>query len=277
MYKVSLLALITITVLSLNSCKKDNSTETPQATAVDNSSIFAEGTFDNIGKITTQAMSTGKSMLIGGQTFKSFETTCMTISFDLTSSPLKMIVDFGNTNCLGSDGIYRRGKIIVSYSSGFGDSLATLTTTLDNFYMNDNQITGIRTSTNKGRNQAGHLNWDISVINGSIVLANNAGTISYQATHNNELSEGENTVAFDDNVYLITGSASGTALNGQDFSSVITTPVKAKMDCPHFVSGIVDITPSGELVRTLDFGTGDCDNIATVTVAGITFNIVLPF
>ncbi len=277
MYKVSLLALLSISILSLNSCKKDTITESPKATAIDNSSIFAEATFNNIGNITTQALSTGKGMLKSRQTFKSFETTCMTISFDLTSSPLKMNIDFGNTNCLGSDGINRRGKIIVSYSSGFADSLAVITTTFDNFYMNDNQITGTMTITNKGRNQAGHLNRDIRVTSGSIIFANNAGTITYQATQNNELIEGDNTLAFSDNVYLITGSSSGTALNGQEFSAVITTALKAKMNCPHYVSGIVEINPAGELVHTLDYGTGDCDNLATITVGGVSFTITLPF
>jgi len=257
-------------------CKKDsNKGNTNTETSVDRSSILAEQTFNDIGNYSVSAMSTGKSMIGSGKSVMSPDASCLQISFDLSAMPYKLILDFGTANCMCEDGLNRRGKIIVSYSSVFGDSLATLNTTLENFYVNDNQITGTRTLTNKGHNAAGHINWDV-IVDGSIVLASGEGTIVYHASHNTEMIEGEYSPLYTDNVFSVTGSANGTAITGQAFSSHITTPLISKMTCGYFVSGVVEITPAAEPVRTLNYGTGECDNKATVTVSGITFEITLP-
>jgi hypothetical protein len=141
--------------------------------------------------------------------------------------------------------------------------------------VDDNQVIGTRTITNKGHNAAGHQNFDI-VTNGSRVLANNGGTITYQSNHNREWTEGENTLPVGDDVYSFSGSASGTTTAGQAYTIAITTPLVWKMSCTHFVSGVFDLTPAGEPKRIVDYGTGDCDNIATVTVLGFSFQITLP-
>jgi hypothetical protein len=273
---ISLLVLLFAANFFLfTACNKDNNTTNTKETAVDQNSILAERTFNDIGNYTSTAMSAGKSMLKSGQTVMSPDASCLQISLDLTSEPNRLILDFGTVNCMCEDGFNRRGKIIVSFASGFNDSLTTLTTTLENFAVNDNVINGTRILKNKGHNAAGNLNWDVTV-DGSIVLASGEGTITYQAAHNTELIEGENTPAYTDNVYSITGSANGTAITGQAFSMLITTPLISKMTCGYFVSGIVDITPAAEPLRTLNYGNGDCDNKATITVSGVTFEITLP-
>jgi hypothetical protein len=268
--------LFAVLITLFTACKKDdNKEDQTKVTSVDQGLVLAEQTFNDIGNYTSAAMSQGKGKLKSGETTLFQGAGCLIISFDLTAVPYKLILDFGSTNCLGEDGLYRRGKIIVSYTEGIGDSLAAFNTTLENFFVNDNQITGTRTLIYKGHNQAGHANWDVTV-NGSIVLASGEGTITYQATHNSEMIEGESTPDYSDNIFSITGSASGTAITGQAFSSVITTPLISKMTCGHFVSGVVEITPAAQPMRLLNYGTGECDNKATVTVSGITFDITLP-
>jgi len=268
--------LFAVLITLFTACKKDdNKEDQTKVTSVDQGLVLAEQTFNDIGNYTSAAMSQGKGKLKSGETTLLQGAGCLIISFDLTAVPYKLILDFGSTNCLGEDGLYRRGKIIVSYTEGIGDSLATLNTTLENFFINDNQITGTRTLTYKGHNQTGHANWDVTV-NGSIILASGEGTITYQASHNSEMIEGEPTPDYSDNVFSLTGSANGTAITGQAFSSVITAPLISKMTCGHFVSGIVEITPAAQPMRLLNYGTGECDNKATVTVSGITFEITLP-
>lgn len=270
-----LLFLLAASFTFFTGCKKDEKEDPNKETSVDRNSILAERTFNDIGNYTAIALSSGKSMLKSGESVMHPGTSCLVISFDLSSMPYKLVLDFGSSNCLCEDGLYRRGKILVSAASGFGDSLATLTTTLENFYVNDNQITGTRILKNKGHNSSGHINWDVTV-DGSIVLASGEGTITYQAAHNSEMIEGENTMDYSDNVFSITGSANGTAITGQAYSSVITTPLISKSTCAYFVSGVVEITPAVQPLRTLNYGNGECDNKATVTVSGITFDITLP-
>jgi len=277
--KISMMAafMMALVILSLSSCKKDDNTEpTQKASTVDNNSAYAERSFKDLGVITDKALSSGKEMMKSGLTFKRSENTCMTITLDLSSVPYILTIDFGTTNCLCDDGQYRRGKIIVSYSSFIGDSLTNISTTLDNYFVNDNQILGTRVVTYNGHNTAGHLNWD-EVVNGSIILANNGGTITYQSAFNFEMIEGEATpLIVEDNVFSITGSSSGTTIFGQAFSNVITTALVYKMVCTYAVSGVIEITPAGEPVRVLDYGNGECDNLATVTVSGYTINLILP-
>ncbi len=268
--KISLLfMLFAAAIIMVAGCKKDSvKVNTVNDTSVEQSSILAEQTFNDIGNYSVSAMSAGKSMM-------SPDAGCLQVSFDLTALPYKLVLDFGATNCKCEDGLYRRGKIIVSCAGAFGDSLTTLTTTFENFYVSDNEINGTRSLKNKGHNAAGHLNWDVAV-DGSIVLAAGGGTIYYQASHNSEMTEGEYTPAFSDNVFSVSGSASGTAVTGQAFASQITTPLISKLSCAYFVSGVVEITPATGAVRILNCGNGECDNIATITVNGVPITFILP-
>ena len=277
--KLSLMTafVMALVILSLNSCKKEDSkTSSQKPTNVDNNSVLAERSFNDLGTIADNAMKSGKSMQTSGLTFKQSENTCMTITLNLSIVPYVLTIDFGANNCLCQDGQYRRGKVIVSYSSFTMDSLTTVTTTLENYFVNDNQILGTRVVKYNGHNAAGHLNWD-ETVNGSIILTNNGGTITYQSAHNFEMIAGENTpLITDDNIFSITGSENGTTVTGQAFSNVITSPLIYKPTCTYFVSGIVEITPAGEPVRILDYGNGECDNLATITVNGYTINLILP-
>jgi len=76
-------------------------------------------------------------------------------------------------------------------------------------------------------------------------------------------------------MYSITGSASGTTGTGTHFTVSITSPIIVKLSCwfespskPGLVQGTLQITPDGKPVRTIDYGSGDCDNTATITVNG---------
>jgi len=74
---------------------------------------------------------------------------------------------------------------------------------------------------------------------------------------------------------LFTGSAQGTTVNQQDFSLLITTPLVWKMGCNHFVSSIFELTPDGESTCSIDFGSGDCNAIAKITILGHSLQITL--
>ncbi len=276
LFRITILALVAMSFLILGSCKKAT-TDSPQAADVDNTNLLTERIFTDVGNLALKALSgTGASLKVG-QIYKSSETGCTTVTFDLTAQPYTMTIDFGSTNCPGTDLVNRRGKIIATITGQTADSSNVLTINFDNFFVNDNQVTGTRTMANRGHNQAGHKNWDVTVTNGSVILANNGGTITYEASHNNELIAGGGTLAFGDDVYSITGSSSGTTLAGKTYSAVITTPVISNMTCAYFVSGVVELTPADGVVRTLNYGNGDCDNQATLTVGGVSFSILLPY
>jgi hypothetical protein len=80
-----------------------------------------------------------------------------------------------------------------------------------------------------------------------------------------------------DDEYDITGSASGTNRIGKNYAILIDNdnPLHVKVGCRWIVSGKVNITPEGKPGRLVDYGTGACDNDATVTINSRTFNIKL--
>jgi hypothetical protein len=273
-----LLAVILVSSIALTftSCKKEVvNTITQKESNADKNSTFAQQTFEEEqGVIDGEIMSPpGSKSTASGSGIGS---ECLTVTFDLTSSPMKATLDFGTSNCLCADGKNRRGKINVTFKYPFTDSLNFVSSTFENYFVNDNQIVGTRVVTNKGHNSSGHLNFDVST-NGSIIMANNGGTITYVSNHNREWTAGESTpLDISDDSYSFTGSSSGTTVTNQAFTLNITTPLVFNVACNRFVSGVFELTPEGEVVRSLDFGNGDCDALATVTVLGFSFQITLP-
>ncbi len=273
--------LMAVAVIGLlfTACKKKNDAiDTDTSAAADNA--LAEGTYNDVHNIADQA-STG-SLASYDATYSSNEkgllSACATVTPvipDTTAGAHTITVNFGTTNCLCSDGRYRRGIINISYSGRYRDSASTHTITFTNYFVNDNQVMGTKTVTNMGRNAAGHSVFNINV-NGTIIKANGGGTITWTSQRQREWIQGEGTLSWLDDVYLVTGSASGTNAHGTSFTAQITSALERKVICRQFVSGTFTLTPSGKATRTFDFGNGACDDIATVTINGNVYTITLP-
>jgi len=270
------LVLVSASALVFCGCKKN---EEDNDTSVAGDNAFAESTFNDVVNISDEAGRSGSlsNYRLGDQ--EGILTSCATITFDSTNTTDQdtIHINFGSTNCTGNDGRQRRGEIIVYYSGHYRDSASVHTITFNNYFVNDNQVLGTKTVTNLGHNSAGHLVYDISV-NGSIVLANNGGTVTWNSQRQREWTQGESTLLWSDDMYSITGSASGTGANGHNFTVNITSPLIRNMSIGcrrHFVQGTFDLTPDNKPVRTVDFGTGTCDDLATVTINNHVYTIHL--
>jgi len=273
MKKINLaLTFMMAALFLLSSCKKDNTDNDFSATKDD---AFAEATFDNVTNIADEAYTLSTSGNLKSTDGWIFLSECATVTLDTTVFPRVLTIDFGDTNCLGNDGRYRRGKILISFTGRYWHPGTIITTTFDQYYVNDNQVEGTKVITNNGFNDSGNMNWDISV-NGLITLANGGGAISWVSQRNREWIEGISTPYNRwDNIYLITGHATGQRANGLHWTRQITSPLRIELACRFIVSGTVEINPEGKPVRILDYGDGSCDNEATVTVNGNTYTIYL--
>lgn len=267
--------LFTAATLTLSSCKKEDE-DSDTSTAGDNA--LAESTYQDVTNIASEAGDGALSNYRGGN-YEGLLSTCAVITMDtaVSTNPDTLRINFGSSNCMCNDGRNRRGTIVITYSGAYRDSGTTWNISFDNYFVNDNQVLGTKTVSNLGHNQAGHLVYDVNV-NGSLVLANNGGTITWTSQRQREWTAGESTPQWSDDMYSITGSASGTGANGNSYSANITSPLIRNMalGCRrHFVQGTVEITPSNKPMRTIDFGTGACDDIATVTINNNTYTIHL--
>jgi hypothetical protein len=261
--------------IAYSGCKKDKQDKDTKAAE---NNAYAENVFADIFKQIKEQASTDTNVARYAQ--KSDKTGCAT----LTVSPIgygiwpkTLTIDFGTTNCQGTDSNWRRGKIICVFSHYYQDSLTTINVSLDNYYFNDNHVTGTKTITNLGHigHTNGTNNLKFSVVVSNATITKPEGTISWNSTRTNEWIVGEGTPYILDDVYMITGAANGTDVNGNTFTVNITTALKVAVSCRWIESGILEITPQGLPTRTVDYGSGDCDNQATVTINGYTFNIVL--
>jgi hypothetical protein len=258
-------------------CKKD-SEDKDQRAAQDNS--IAENAFNDVFNQVDYAAK--KTTETGANKIMNVDTTgCGTISlssYDTVTWPKTLTIDFGTTNCLCSDLKFRRGKIIATMDSMYRDSGTVITITLDQYYVNDYHIEGTKTITNMGPvgtyGNGGNLKYSVVVSNAKITPPT-GNPIYWNSSRTREWIEGESTKwpNWQDDVYLIDGSANGTDQNGNTFTVTITEPLRVALNCKWIEDGTVEITPQNLATRTVDFGVGggSCDNQASVTINGVTY------
>ena len=194
-------------------------------------------------------------------------TATLTITpYDLTTFPKTITLDFGTSNVMCNDGHYRRGKLVMVATGWYRDSASVITVTPDAYYVDDNLVEGLISVTNKGHNAAGHMNHDI-YIDGT-VSDNGGNMISYHSERNNEWIEGESTTLDPwDDVHLITGTAYGTNVYGEDYTMTVTSPLRLQASCQWITSGILVIA-TDDYQAIVDYGNGDCDGTVTIQLNG---------
>lgn len=266
------------TALAFTACKRDK--DNNNAVDVDEDTYYADDqarmdqTFDDVQTLADQAYEFGSVQMKGGIA-PTILSSCATVTRDTTSTPRKITIDFGTTNCLCNDGRYRKGKIIITYSGKYRDSGSVHTIGFDGFYVNNNQVLGTKTVTNMGKNGSGQSYFSINV-NGMMILSTTGDTISHVASRTRTWVAGENTSALSDDVYNITGSGTNTRAGGKVINYTITSPLVLALNCKWIEQGTIDITPAGaSKARTLDYGNGTCDDQATISVNGKTRTITL--
>ncbi len=275
----SLLVILSLGVL-FASCKRENKNIIDTDTEVASDNDIAEREATNVLDAVDKA---AKDKI--GKTQTLFLPSCAIITVDTTSPTRNLTIDFGNSpqGCLCSnwDGKYRKGKIIVNWTGNYRDSASVHTIRTQDYFVGDgtdfHQHKFYKTVTNGGRNSRNNIFFNVNVKD-TVILANNSGTITWQSDRNREWTAGENTVInpFDDE-YKIWGTASGVTRSGKIFNVNVkeTTPLHIKLNCKWIVSGILEITPQGKTTRIVDYGNGNCDQYANVTINGTSFQIVL--
>lgn len=265
--------IISLALMMFVACKKDpvtppTSSPYTQASKLATENAYAEATFADAFRQVELAIR---------QNGLKYMSNCCNVTFtpnDLGTWPKDVVIDFG-TGCTGDDGVIRSGQILVHMTKAYIDSGSVSTITFNNYVVNSRQITGLERITNMGKNLAGHHMFLAEVEDGNLYTPD--GITAYNSIQEREWIEGENTLLeIMDDVYMITGTASGTTTDGTAYTLVITSALRVAVGCAWIQSGIVEITQSGLPVITIDYGSGACDNSAVATCSGYTFNIVMP-
>jgi hypothetical protein len=205
--------------------------------------------------------------------------SCVTVTRTLTSSTWTRTINFGTTGCaIMPNGAILRGVITISGSLNYTLQNYVISYTFVNFYHNDVLIQGNRTITRSFQSTTYQAAiHPVNVMDMNMTFTTRGDVYTRVGTRTRECVEGFDTRAnWSDNIYVVTGSWATTFPIGVVHSNVIsaTTPLRIRMNCNYrIVSGMITITRPNH-TATLDYGTGTCDNIATMSIDG---GVAIPF
>ncbi len=269
MKRILVPAVIAISALLLDGCKKDDVADTETTSATDNS--ICENEFmrllPTVNKIAIDEP--GVHRLAQGSTY--ILTTCPLITVDTNQSfPKNMYIDYGNGCTDPVDGKVRKGRIICNLSESWDSVGAIITISFDTLIVNNILFEGTTRFTRTAYNS-----FTQEVMNGRCSKSGSTPwEILYDCTRNITITSG-NTSSTDPQIITITGTNSGTDRNGQTWTSTITSPLIRDLGCTWLIQGTFELTPQGKPVRIIDFGSGTCDPTGTITIEGNTFEFTM--
>lgn len=288
--KTKILILGFVFSLVFISCSKDETSSTINAEdAKANAKIDAMN--DDVSNIVEEQEANTYANSTSGKTADlaiSTLSTCATITrvpaFGTAITPgttVTKTIDFGTEGCTLNNGNIVKGKIIISFVFQPDATSHTITYTFDNFYHNaikfDGNKTFTRTMITTTANPVSHPQVTMTI--DMTATLPDGGVYHRVGSRVREIIEGFGTETWTDNIYKITGSWITTTPSGATETSTITEPLHVKMSCvevhkPLIVSGVITIVRNNN-TATLDYGSGECDNLAVLTVNGNSYNIVI--
>ncbi|MBS1921181.1 MAG: hypothetical protein JST17_13095 [Bacteroidetes bacterium] len=304
----SLLSLIVpafiLSLLTIGSCSKEKSTATDQQQQdVSFTSVEAEAQGETaFNDVFDNAMGANNDVGIGGtgifgrpepgNSFYRLDSlppcATVTITHSNTSNffPVKIAIDFGTAGCSRpSDGHTRKGRIIIDYSNRLTIPGAISTTTFENYYIDNIKIEGTATIMNSSSQNSTPptKQYKIDITEGKISTPD-GNYVEWNSHKTITQTEGLVTPTIPkDDVFQIEGYANGRAQRGNllvAWQSTITTPLVKTFACRWITQGTVKIDRASANTNNtwtgyLDYGNGNCDDIATATVNGVKRQISL--
>ena len=269
------------------SCKKDstqsasNSQSTDQVVEAGKSEIILQSSFDDVfdnsagidGATAGEDLGIYGSTGVGifpGQATEEPALRCFTVTVtprDKGVFPKTVVIDFG-AGCTAREHL-RKGKIITVYSGPLSIPGNTAVTTFDGYQVDSFKIEGKHTILNSSQPGGNQRSFTRKVENARVTNVNSNFWLSWSGTRVMKQLEGNGTPLYPmDDIYQFTGGMKGENANGKTWSSEIVNPLVKAFSCRWISRGTVQIRVN-DTVGVLDFGNGDCDNTATVTVNGV--------
>jgi len=183
-----------------------------------------------------------------------------------------VVLDFGN-GC-EINGHVRKGKIITVYSGPLHKPGSKAVTEFAGYQIDDRRIMGrhvIENTTIAGANQRQFTRtFETKLIN-----VKDQFWKAWKGTTTMTQVEGNGTPMWPmDDVFQFTGTRRGESSNGRTWVVETITPLIKAFTCRWISKGAVHIKVN-DVVGTLDYGNGDCNNEAILTVKGVSRTIKL--
>lgn len=278
-----LIPTIFCSLILLVSCNKEDQEVTPLTVTEASVNAQIDIATDDISKIVEEQLTTEDGISGKTTTTESVAPGCMQVTRVPeygtplnTGDTITKTIDFGTTGCPMANGNVLKGKIIITFIYDPGATSHTINYSFDNFYHNAIKINGNKSFTRVlGTSTANSTTHPIVTMTMDLTATMpNGGIFTRVGSRVREIIAGQTTPELSDNEYQVTGSWTTTSPNGIARVSTITTPLLIKLNCSNIVQGVITFTRNGN-TATLDYGNGDCDNQATVTINGISYPITL--
>ena len=265
----------------LFSCQKDLSSDNSQtvteeqATTYSEESSMAEASFDDAEDLATTAAdeeNNASEFGLNGRLYRPLFTelraaigNCaeITVTPNDSTYPKTITIDFGN-GCLGLDGKFRSGAIIIHLTAPLRRPGSVVTITFRNFYVNRVHLQGTKIISNLSEPPV--HKWSVQVVGGKVTFPSGRG-YSYQSIKVKTQVGGMDTRIVRDDVYEFTGRSQTEFNNGLTITLNTETPLVKKVACPWISDGKLKIKIN-DRVLFLNYGfpdNGQCDNKALLT------------
>ena len=279
--RISIAALAFIFATMLFSCQKDLSSTNDQtvteeqAASYSEESSMAEASFDDAEDIATTAADeegNASGYGINGRGFnpsfielRAAIGNCATVTITPNDStyPKTITIDFGN-GCLGLDGKFRSGAIIIHLTAPLRRPGSVVTITFRNYFVNRVHLEGTKIISNLSDPPA--HKWSVQVVGGKVTFPSGRGW-SYQSLKVKTQVAGMDTRIVRDDVYEITGRSQTEFNGGLTITLNTETALVKKVACPWISDGKLKIKIN-DRVLYLEYGfpnSGQCDNKALLT------------
>jgi len=287
-----LLLLLTLGIFS--SCSKENSRKLDPAEEKEASEISSEGmaeadivfngVFDDAMGVNDDVGMSGTGVfgrLMGGR--EDSASACFTVSFDHPAGqafPLTATIDFG-AGCTGADGHTRFGKLVITYTGRLIAPGNSASVQFVNFGIDSIALSGLYSITNTGNNN--RRQFTIAIENGKLLkTSGNYTSINSRRVITQASGLLTPYYPFDD-IFTIEGESNGQVKRGStvvSWDANISKPLVKKFTCRWIVEGVLNVGRTGtsnnsDFRASLDYGNGDCDRKATITINGQTREISL--
>jgi hypothetical protein len=292
--KTTTVAFVLTMVIMMNACKKDSNssntgTNNNNASTLTGNGATSDNAYDDIFNVGLQTSTDASLNSIiergGGTTTLSLGTTtnginsyyCAAVNVVTgsgSSFPVTITVDFGS-GCTSQDQITRSGLITYVFTGRLTTPGTVITATFTNYKVNGFQIGGTYTITNTSPSASSLSSLTTSVTNGTVLYPNDS-SYTFTGAKTINVIPGVN---IGSTVLNITGGYTiGNAHTGEALTVAVVTPLVRNFVCPFIVSGTASFVYTKgtfSLDGTLDYGTGNCDANAVITIGAFTKTITL--
>lgn len=178
--------------------------------------------------------------------------------------PKTITIDFSDG--ISANGSVRYGKINVVLSDSVRKTGSTAKITFTKYILNGYKQEGIITWTNTSTATA--KGWQRKTENGKISTANGRFWLHSGIKDAVQIGGANSPNTLLDDIFLITGNHKVTNAAGKTKDAHITEALQKKAVCENIGTGKLKVVSGDGQDALIDFGNGDCDKTATVSING---------